>query len=164
MLLPHDESVSMTYISSASRLNNVIYDANRVMAVRTIDVSALFGSDAEPKRALAREWDACLKSVGFAIIVGHNVPESVETTLYDAAKQFFHLPEPDKLKAALNARQYGPGGYVTKGSCCVRCCELLNHACLFPCLCNFCSRSGGRCAQYRRSRSPPRHHRELCLS
>jgi isopenicillin N synthase-like dioxygenase len=47
--------------------------------------------------AAARAFGAALETIGFAVVVGHGVPEPVIETAYATAKAFFALPLADKM-------------------------------------------------------------------
>mmetsp|Transcript_129 Transcript_129/g.314 ORF Transcript_129/g.314 Transcript_129/m.314 type:complete len:323 (-) Transcript_129:150-1118(-) len=83
-------------------------------SVPVIDISPFFGSDAEKRNEVVRSWDRAFSSVGFAVIVGHGIPESVITEAYDVAKGFFGLPVEEKM-AYCFGRGYGAGGYTPVG-------------------------------------------------
>jgi hypothetical protein len=103
------------------------FDAKDAMAspvIPVLDVSAIFGSDEEKIKDLARVWDETLRRVGFAVIVGHNVPNEIGERVYEAAKRFFAEPLEEKMKASV-ANHYGAGGYVAQGAIrlCLLCCQ-----------------------------------------
>jgi isopenicillin N synthase-like dioxygenase len=55
-----------------------------------------------------------MRSVGFAIIVGHGVEAAIVNELYGKAKQFFGLSAEEKLKY-WKGEFYGIGGYTPRG-------------------------------------------------
>eukprot|EP00976_Prorocentrum_cordatum_P041877 848721-Prorocentrum_minimum.AAC.1 len=84
-------------------------------AVPVIDISPfLTGADAESRHAVVRAWDRAFSSVGFAVIVGHGIPEPVIEEAYDIAKRFFGLPEEEKMGYCFG-KGYGAGGYTPVG-------------------------------------------------
>lgn len=60
----------------------------------------LSGSLADKQGVAATVGEAC-KQIGFLTITGHGVPTQVTLGMYDAARQFFDLPETEKTKLAM---------------------------------------------------------------
>jgi len=65
--------------------------------IPVIDLAPLAGGDPAAASAAARAFGAALETIGFAVVVGHGVPEPVIAAAYDSAKAFFALPLADKL-------------------------------------------------------------------
>ncbi|KAK3233471.1 hypothetical protein CYMTET_56233 [Cymbomonas tetramitiformis] len=65
-------------------------------------------------QAVIQAWDKAFSTVGFAVIVGHGVPEEVVVDTYAKANDFFSLPMEDKMKSCLG-KGYGVGGYLPPG-------------------------------------------------
>jgi isopenicillin N synthase-like dioxygenase len=78
-----------------------------------IDISSivLFG---QPSQTLIAEWDAAMRSVGCAIMVGHGVDPAMGNELYVKAQEFFRRPAEEKLKYK-NGQSFGTGGYTPSG-------------------------------------------------
>jgi isopenicillin N synthase-like dioxygenase len=84
-------------------------------SIPVIDISSIVNSTAgHPSQTLIAEWDAALRSVGFAIIVGHGMEPAIVDELYAKAKQFFASTIEEKLKYRKN-QFYGSGGYTPIG-------------------------------------------------
>ena len=70
--------------------------------VPEIDISPLFNKDtlsAERHSVLSKVKEAC-ESIGFMTVVGHNVQQSVISSMLAAAKEFMCLPSDTKICAA----------------------------------------------------------------
>jgi isopenicillin N synthase-like dioxygenase len=88
-----------------------------------IDVSALVHSASSPEARLAaaRDIDAAARSWGFFYVCKHGVADSLVQEVERLARQFFALPEADKLRIPMSAggtawRGYFPaGGELTSG-------------------------------------------------
>ena len=86
-----------------------------------IDVSALHGGGA-PRDQVARELDAACREVGFFYIVGHGVGEGLQRRLEALSREFFGLPEAEKV--GIGMARGGPawrgwfpvGGELTSGT------------------------------------------------
>ena len=85
-------------------------------AVPVIDIGPFLdkSSDTRERAEVVRAWDRAFSSVGFAVIVGHGIPEPVVNEAYAAAKHFFSLPREEKM-AYCFGRGYGAGGYTPVG-------------------------------------------------
>lgn len=71
------------------------------------------GSEAD-RAAVAAEWDAACRQVGFVKIVDHGVPLGVIDKAWSAAADFFRLPLADKSSVAMTSDY--PYGYQAMGS------------------------------------------------
>ncbi len=77
------------------------------MQVPTIDIAPFLEGAPDGKRRVAGQVGRACEEIGFLTIVGHGVPnESVEKT-YRLAREFFDLPEAEKLKYKLRADGVG---------------------------------------------------------
>lgn len=66
-----------------------------------IDLTSLESPDLEARKELATQiYDACTR-VGFFYIKNHGIPPEAITSLHSAARQFFALPEEQKLECFL---------------------------------------------------------------
>jgi isopenicillin N synthase-like dioxygenase len=65
-------------------------------------------------RAAACDFGAALERIGFAVVVGHGVPEPLIGATYDAVKTFFALPLADKMAYA-TSDQAKVRGYLPVG-------------------------------------------------
>jgi isopenicillin N synthase-like dioxygenase len=75
-----------------------------------LDVSGLYGGDKAAVRNIASTLRGYLENVGFLYIVGHPIPRADVEAVREASKQFFALPEDQKLalKIDKNFRGYLP--------------------------------------------------------
>lgn len=71
------------------------------------------GSDAD-RAAVAAEWDAACRRVGFVKVVDHGVPPGVIDRAWSAATDFFRLPLAEKASVAMT-EDY-PYGYQAMGT------------------------------------------------
>jgi isopenicillin N synthase-like dioxygenase len=63
-----------------------------------IDLSPLSGSDADALQALTEEIRLACSRVGFFYIKNHGIPQDLIARAYRGSKQFFALPDQEKLK------------------------------------------------------------------
>lgn len=63
-----------------------------------INISPFLEGSLEDKQRVAKQVTAACESIGFLIIVGHGVPQSLIDQTYAVSKQFFDLPIEQKLK------------------------------------------------------------------
>jgi len=82
--------------------------------VPVIDLARFLHGDPQDRRRVARETDAVCRDIGFLCVAGHGVPAATEAAVYDAAKQFFHLPEADKRRVEQPAPEV-IRGYIGPG-------------------------------------------------
>jgi isopenicillin N synthase-like dioxygenase len=79
-----------------------------------IDISSIVHSG-QPSQTLIAEWDAAMRSVGCAIVVGHGVDPAIGNELYVKAQEFFRHPVEEKLKYK-TGKSFGAGcGYTPSG-------------------------------------------------
>jgi isopenicillin N synthase-like dioxygenase len=67
-------------------------------AIPTIDVSPLRDGSIAARREVARQIDAACTDIGFFLIAGHGVPQSLIETTRQRAIDFFALPVEEKMK------------------------------------------------------------------
>lgn len=81
------------------------------MKVPVIDISPFLdpAAKAAQRDAVAREWDHALRTMGFASIVGHGVPQDLLDRVREAALAFFDLPLEEKRKCSF------PGSKESQG-------------------------------------------------
>jgi isopenicillin N synthase-like dioxygenase len=79
-----------------------------------VDLDPFLRDDRTGRLAAAREFGAALERTGFAVIVGHGVPETLSQATYDAVRAFFAMPLDRKMEAAapekVKTRGYLPVG------------------------------------------------------
>ena len=67
-----------------------------MLVVPQIDISPFLGADETRREHVVKQWADAFESVGFATIVGHNVPEGLIEDLHAEALRFFDLPLDEK--------------------------------------------------------------------
>src|SRR5215211_7026758 len=73
-----------------------------VSELPVIDISALVGGGAGPPlAAVAGRIEAACRDSGFFYVTGHGVPAGLLNRLDTASRQFFALPEEEKLEVAM---------------------------------------------------------------
>jgi isopenicillin N synthase-like dioxygenase len=82
--------------------------------VRTIDISPLYSSDPEERRAAAIELGNAVRITGFAYVSGHQVSPQVVEGVIRQAKAFFSLPLDHKMRWYIGNSQHHRG-YVPEG-------------------------------------------------
>jgi len=65
-------------------------------------------------KAAVTQWKDAFKTIGFAHVTGHGVPEAVIQGAYDSAKEFFAQP-PAKKRKCDQGKGYGFDGYTGQG-------------------------------------------------
>ncbi len=85
-------------------------DADDFSEIPILDVSPLFGEDADAIRKTAETLRSYLENIGFLYVVGHGVSARDVASVRQASKDFFALPEEQKLaiKIDKNFRGYLP--------------------------------------------------------
>jgi len=68
--------------------------------VPLIDIAPFEGSDPRAHRTVVEQVRAACERIGFFLIAGHGVPDALIDDTYGAARDFFDLPEAEKLKIA----------------------------------------------------------------
>ncbi|MDP9093254.1 MAG: isopenicillin N synthase family oxygenase [Actinomycetota bacterium] len=86
-------------------------------AVPTIDLSPWFAGGAAGRAEVARQVDLALQEVGFMLVTGHGVPNSLRGSVRAAARSFFALPEATKRRYAVTVggRGWLPAGVEANG-------------------------------------------------
>jgi isopenicillin N synthase-like dioxygenase len=79
-----------------------------------IDLAPLAGGDPAAAQAAARGFGAALEQIGFAVVVGHGVPEPVIEAAYGSARAFFALPLAEKQRYVI-PDQAKTRGYLPVG-------------------------------------------------
>lgn len=83
-------------------------------AIATIDIDPFIHGDAADRAGVARIFGAAFENNGFAVIVGHGIPEDLVQGTYNAAKAFFAQPLDEKLCYTVpekaKSRGYLPSG------------------------------------------------------
>lgn len=64
----------------------------RDISLATIDIDPFIRGDAKARAQTARAFGEALETTGFAVVVGHGIPESLVQETYDALCEFFALP------------------------------------------------------------------------
>ena len=83
-------------------------------SIPVVDIGALYGNDAEAKKAVAARIGAACDEIGFFYVVNHNVPVATIDRAVTVADRFFAQPEAEKLrvKSDKNNRGYREVGDV----------------------------------------------------
>jgi isopenicillin N synthase-like dioxygenase len=76
-----------------------------------IDISPFVDPDGSPadRARVAREWDHAFRSIGFASVVGHGVPDALTTGVREAALSFFDLPLAQKQQCSFGGEKRSQG-------------------------------------------------------
>lgn len=80
-----------------------------LMTVPIIDISPYWTGCETNKRAVARQIDEACRDIGFLIISGHHVPQSLTDAVDDVSRAFFDLPLLEKMQVVR------PAPDVTRG-------------------------------------------------
>ncbi|MCB1487331.1 MAG: isopenicillin N synthase family oxygenase [Bauldia sp.] len=84
------------------------------MKLAVVDIDPFINGDEADRKKVARAFGDAFETTGFAVIVGHGVPESLATDLYDCMTAFF--AEPYEEKAAFTPPEKAKGrGYLPIG-------------------------------------------------
>lgn len=81
-----------------------------------IDVSALRGGADAAVRAVGNEIQAACRTSGFFYVTGHGVPADLLARLDRTSREFFELPEPEKLEIAMEHGGRAWRGYFPVGA------------------------------------------------
>ncbi|CZT45013.1 related to gibberellin 20-oxidase [Rhynchosporium secalis] len=101
-----------------SRLSTTTTEAPAFRSIPLIDLTASFSSSLIDRQAVAKEINAACTKVGFFLITGHGIPQSVCDDVLRLAKRFFHELSQDQ-KEALHVRHsdyfrgYEPASYTS---------------------------------------------------
>ena len=82
--------------------------------IPVIDISSFTSEKQDKNDAVVEAWRDAFSSLGFAIVVGHGVPEDLIKDLHSDLVQYFSQDKSEKMKDYLN-QGYGKGGYVPQG-------------------------------------------------
>lgn len=80
-----------------------------------IDISALAGSDANARTAVAKQIGQACKDIGFFVVVNHNIPKEAIDTAWQETIKFFDCPLEDKKKLIPPDETKYPYGYSVLG-------------------------------------------------
>ncbi len=69
------------------------------MPLSTIDLEPFLRGDSRARAGVAEAFGRSFETTGFAVIVGHGVPETLSRGAYDLVKAFFALPTPTKRRS-----------------------------------------------------------------
>jgi isopenicillin N synthase-like dioxygenase len=83
-----------------------------IQGIPCVDIAPFL--DATDKVGVAHEFGKALEEIGFVVITGHGIPESLSEAAYQQAITFFDLPLAEKLKATLPDR-LSNRGYIPFG-------------------------------------------------
>ena len=84
------------------------------IALATIDINPFIHGDSPARARTARAFGDAFETTGFAIVVGHGIPETLVEDTYDAMRGFFSLPFEEKN--AYNPPEKAKGrGYLPVG-------------------------------------------------
>lgn len=90
-------------------------------ALPIINMSALFLNDLTAKHEVATDIEHACRTHGFFYVIGHGIPVSSLSQLDEISRQFFALPDAEKMKISMDKggrawRGYFPsGGELTSG-------------------------------------------------
>lgn len=83
-------------------------------SIPVVDIGPLYSSNIDDREKVAKEIGRIAHDIGFMYIVGHHVSEDVISGLKEATKEFFALPEEEKMKIYVgNSKSHK--GYVPEG-------------------------------------------------
>jgi isopenicillin N synthase-like dioxygenase len=86
--------------------------------IRVIDINSWFHSDSDSVRkdAVAKEFDAALSSVGLCMVIGHNIPNALLSSVLEQMDTFFtSTTMTDKLSHTHGGYGTPEGGYTAMG-------------------------------------------------
>lgn len=85
-----------------------------LISIPVIDISDLFSSKLENRLKVADEIKSASENVGFFVIVGHNISQSIIDNAWRSTELFFAAPLDEKLPYELDQNVY-PFGYTSFG-------------------------------------------------
>lgn len=88
--------------------------ASAFTSVPNIDISALFGTDADAKARVVDDLAHAARDIGFMYVSGTAVPEQAFERMLDATTRFFARPLADKMDVYIG-RSRNHRGYVPEG-------------------------------------------------
>lgn len=85
--------------------------------IPTIDIAPFLAGDAGGKEEVAAEVASAARSIGFVVLTGHGIPQSLLETAFTKGFEFFDLPDDEKAKwhPSGPAKQRGYHGLATRG-------------------------------------------------
>jgi isopenicillin N synthase-like dioxygenase len=83
-------------------------------SIPVIDIAPFIGGTAAEQQAVAKAVDNACATLGFLIIAGHGVPDTLVDDMRSVSKSYFDLPLAEKLKLRMPADRYR--GYISPGS------------------------------------------------
>ena len=85
--------------------------------VPLVDLAHWFHGDADDRREVAVQVDHALRTSGFLLVTGHEVPDASRDAARDAARDFFALPAEVKARytVAVGGRGWLPPGAEANG-------------------------------------------------
>ncbi|MDG4863506.1 2-oxoglutarate and iron-dependent oxygenase domain-containing protein [Streptomyces sp. T-3] len=81
--------------------------------IPTVDLQAWLSGDRDARAAIAETVDRALRSAGFLLVRGHGVDPALRARIRAEARDFFHLPAPDKEPYAVKV---GGRGWLGPGA------------------------------------------------
>ena len=82
--------------------------------ISLIDISPFLNGDIEDKRKVAEAVDIACKNIGFLIVTGHGVSETLISNMYKVSAEYFALPVWEKNSLKMPPDRYR--GYTPMGS------------------------------------------------
>ncbi len=83
-------------------------------SIPVIDIGPFLNGTAKDQETVAREVDRACSSLGFLIISGHGVPDSLIEDMRSVSRAYFDRPLEEKLKLRMPPDRYR--GYISLGS------------------------------------------------
>ena len=83
-------------------------------SIPVIDIGPFLNGSAKDQEAVAREVDRACSSLGFLIISGHGVPDSLIEDMRSVSRAYFDRPLEEKVKLRMPPDRYR--GYISLGS------------------------------------------------
>lgn len=68
------------------------------MTIPIIDMSPYWTGSESSKQAVAHQIDTACRDIGFLVISGHNISQSLIESVEEVSRAFFDLPLPDKMR------------------------------------------------------------------
>lgn len=82
-----------------------------LLTVPVVDISPFRTGDAEARAAIAKAVDTACRDIGFLVVSGHGIPEGLLRSVEQVTREFFDLPEAEKI-AVLRPAPNVSRGYV----------------------------------------------------
>jgi isopenicillin N synthase-like dioxygenase len=83
-------------------------------SIPVIDISSFIHGNGAARREVARAVDAACADLGFLIIAGHGVSETLVDDIRAVSRAYFDLPVPEKQELSMPADRYR--GYISLGN------------------------------------------------